>query len=198
MLAETIQTLGLSLQMVTCTLTACSRPAKETGLALNEGEQRSVSATFEAADDLLWQAEAGRLPQLGAITLDAPDRSARWSNSRSRQTGGAGRLSWCDSRTALLQSDRTRSPWPDQRRRRPRSRGRLSLRFDLTGGPITRHWEQWAKHAENAAVAAGLARGLATGLMGAFGELQDNVFEHSGRPASGLLAYGAATAPSNS
>ena len=29
--------------------------------------------------------------------------------------------------------------------------------------------------------------------MGALGELQDNVFEHSGRPDSGLVAYGAST-----
>ena len=27
--------------------------------------------------------------------------------------------------------------------------------------------------------------------MGALGELQDNIFEHSGRPATGLVAYGA-------
>lgn len=52
-------------------------------------------------------------------------------------------------------------------------------------------WEQWAKHAENAAVAAGLTKGLVAGLMGALGELQDNVFEHSGRAESGVVAYAA-------
>jgi anti-sigma regulatory factor (Ser/Thr protein kinase) len=52
-------------------------------------------------------------------------------------------------------------------------------------------WDQWAKHVENAAVAAGLAKGLIGGLMGALGELQDNVFEHSGRPESGVVAYAA-------
>ncbi len=52
-------------------------------------------------------------------------------------------------------------------------------------------WEQWAKHAENAAVTAGLTKGLVGGLMGALGELQDNVFEHSGRPQSGIVAYAA-------
>ena len=58
-------------------------------------------------------------------------------------------------------------------------------------GPGREVWDQWAKHAENAAVAAGLPRGLAAGLMGALGELQDNVFEHSGRPESGIVAYAA-------
>ena len=36
---------------------------------MNKGEQRCVSANFEAADDLLWQAVAGRLPQLPSLTL---------------------------------------------------------------------------------------------------------------------------------
>ena len=36
---------------------------------MNEGEHRRVSATFEAADDLLWQAVAGRLPLLPPLTL---------------------------------------------------------------------------------------------------------------------------------
>ncbi len=58
-------------------------------------------------------------------------------------------------------------------------------------GPAREVWDQWVKHAENSAVASGLPRGLAAGLMGALGELQDNVFEHSGRPESGLIAYAA-------
>ena len=36
---------------------------------MSEGQQRRVSATFEAADDLLWQAVAGRLPQLPPLIL---------------------------------------------------------------------------------------------------------------------------------
>ncbi|WP_354201944.1 hypothetical protein [Bradyrhizobium sp. JR4.1] len=52
-------------------------------------------------------------------------------------------------------------------------------------GPDEIAWEQWAMHAENAAVAAGLTKGLVTGLMGALGELQ----EHSGHPETGVMAY---------
>ena len=55
-------------------------------------------------------------------------------------------------------------------------------RFDLTTGADNALWDQWAKHAENAAVAGGLPRSLVIGLIGAIGELQNNVFEHSGRP----------------
>ena len=51
--------------------------------------------------------------------------------------------------------------------------------MNLSGADADRpNWEQWAKHAENAAVAAGLTKGLIGGLIGALGELQDNVFEH--------------------
>jgi hypothetical protein len=34
-------------------------------------------------------------------------------------------------------------------------------------------WEQWVNHAENAAVRAGISRGLTSRLMGALGELQE-------------------------
>ncbi len=65
-------------------------------------------------------------------------------------------------------------------------------RYDLDDGGSERPvWDQWAKHAENAAVGAGLAKGLTAGLMGALGELMDNVFEHSDRPETGLVAYAA-------
>lgn len=64
--------------------------------------------------------------------------------------------------------------------------------------PLVRHdptsqdqslWDQWAKHAENAAVAHNLPRRLVEGLLGALGELQDNVYAHSGRIETGLAAY---------
>lgn len=49
---------------------------------------------------------------------------------------------------------------------------------------------QWKKHVENQLVKNRFSRTFATGLIGAIGELQDNIFEHSGSPATGLLAYG--------
>ena len=67
-------------------------------------------------------------------------------------------------------------------------------RFDLSDGTADNLlWDQWAMHTENAAVAAGVPRHLSAGLMGAIGELRDNVVEHSGRPRTGLVAYGAGT-----
>lgn len=170
-----------------------ARGVPETGDVLNR-DARRVSASFEAADDLLWQAVAGRLRTLGAVTL-----------------GRSGRIG------PLVELAMAMAAWPDAYRTvtveppvfyqltRALGEGAISgagardragvfplSRFDPDGdGPERPVWDQWAKHAENAAVVAGLARGLAVGLMGALGELLDNVFEHSGRPESGVVAYAA-------
>lgn len=50
-------------------------------------------------------------------------------------------------------------------------------------------WEQWLLHAENAAKAKGFPAALVASLIGALGEMQDNVYEHSGAARTGLVAY---------
>lgn len=153
-----------------------------------------MTASFEAADDLLWQAVAGRLPTLGAITL--------------ARSGRIGPLVELAMATAAL-PDAYRSVMVEppvfhqvEQALRDGSISGAGARDRAGVFPLARvnpgradaerlAWEQWAKHAENAAVAAGLAKGLVAGLMGALGELQDNVFEHSGRPESGVVAYAA-------
>lgn len=52
-------------------------------------------------------------------------------------------------------------------------------------------WDLWTKHAENIGISLGLNRHLVAGLLGALLELQDNVYEHSGAPDSGVVAYAA-------
>lgn len=157
-------------------------------------EAHDVSASFEATDDLLWQAVAGRLPELGPVTL-----------GRSGRIGPLVELAMAiavlpDAYSAVM----VEPPVFHQIVRALRegavsgagARDRAGVfpvsRCNLDGdGPERLVWDQWAKHAENAAVAAGFARGFATGLMGALGELLDNVLEHSGRPESGVVAYAA-------
>ena len=156
-------------------------------------EAQRVSASFEAADDLLWQAGAGRLPNLGAVTLT--------------RSGRIGPLVELAMAMAILPDDyvavTVESPVFHQlicalkkgviggAGAHDRAGAFPLLRFDPNDGPERLFWEQWAKHAENTAVRAGLGRGLAVGMMGALGELLDNVFEHSGRPESGVVAYAA-------
>ena len=50
-------------------------------------------------------------------------------------------------------------------------------------------WEQWLLHAENTAKLKGLPAGLVASLIGALGEMQDNVYQHSGAAQTGLVAY---------
>jgi hypothetical protein len=160
---------------------------------LIEGEQRRVSATFETVDDLLWQADAGRLPHLPPLTLERSGRIGPLMEL------AIARLAARDAYRSV-----TIEPPVFNQIERGVAKGAISgagvhdragvfplSRYDLSAGAENAQYDQWMKHAENAAVAAGLARGLVAGLIGAMGELQDNVFEHSDRPASGLLAYGA-------
>lgn len=161
---------------------------------MEKGAPIQVAADFEAADDLLWQAVAGRLPKLGPVTL-----------GRSGKIGPLVELAIAI--VTLPEAYRAIVVEPPLFHQITRAiaegaiggagaRERAGVfplsRLDADiDGPGREVWDQWAKHAENAAVAAGLPRGLAAGLMGALGELQDNVFEHSGRPESGIVAYAA-------
>ena len=161
---------------------------------MNRNAPKQLQASFEAADDLLWQAMAGRLPDLGPLVLT--------------RSGLAG---------PLVELAMAVCAWPDRYRAvtiepllfrqvvNAVTDGVISgagahdragvfplSRIDPDGPHADRlAWAQWAKHAENSAVIAGLPRGLAGGLLGALGELQDNVFEHSGRPETGVAAYAA-------
>ena len=163
---------------------------------MNEGKHRRVSATFEAADDLLWQAVAGRLPLLPPLIL-----------VRSGFIGPLVELAIGRMATPEAYRGITIEPPIFHQIERALVDGTISgagardsagvfplTRFDPSNGNAENLlWDQWAKHAENAAVAAGLPKGLAAGLMGALGELQDNVFGHNGQPDTGLVAYGAST-----
>ena len=164
------------------------------GADVNKGRYRRVRATFEVTDELLWEAVAGRLPLSAPLTL-----------GRSGLIGplvelAIGRMAAPEAYRGITIEPpifrQIETALVDDMISGAGARDRAGVfplgRFD----PSNDHaenllWEQWAKHAENAAVAVGLPKGLVAGLMGALGELQDNVFEHSGRSESGLVAYGA-------
>lgn len=164
------------------------------GGKLNDGAPQRVAASFETADDLLWQAVADRLPKLGPIIL-----------ARSGRIGPLVELAMAIAAHPDAYCGVAVEPPVFHQVERALRDGLISgagahdragvfpLSHVNPGGTDAERlaWDQWAKHAENAAVAAGLAKGLVGGLMGALGELQDNVFEHSGRPETGVIAYAA-------
>jgi hypothetical protein len=69
--------------------------------------------------------------------------------------------------------------------------GVFPLRRHAPEGDGADQWSLWASRAEQAAVAAGFPKPIAAGVIGAMGELQDNVFRHSQKPDTGLAAYAA-------
>lgn len=155
------------------------------------GEEGSdaLAATFDVADDLLWQAEAGRLAARGAITV-----------GRSGRIGPLVELALATQATPTAYASVTVTPPFFDQALQGLAAGRISGggAHDIAGVfPLARldpagddsQWHQWASHAENAAVASGLGRSLVSGLMGALAELQENVYQHSGRPETGLVAY---------
>jgi anti-sigma regulatory factor (Ser/Thr protein kinase) len=50
-------------------------------------------------------------------------------------------------------------------------------------------WVRFGLSIQNAALAAGFKRGIAAQLVGAIGELQDNVYQHSQAPQTGLVVF---------
>ncbi len=149
----------------------------------------ALAATFDVADDLLWQAEAGRLADRGAITV-----------GRSGQIGPLVELALATRAMPTAYASVTVTPAFFGQVVQALVAGHISggsvrdvagvfplARLDPAGDDSL--WHQWVSHAENAAVASGLARRLVGGLMGALGELQENVYQHSGRPETGLVAY---------
>lgn len=148
-----------------------------------------LSATFENTDDLLWDAAAGRLASRAAMTV-----------GRSGQIGPLVELAW-GARTMpdAFHSVTITAPFfawltdaLDSGRISGAGSGDVAGIFPMSkfnpeeGNAL---WDQWASHAANAAERGGLSRGLVNGLMGVIGELQENVYQHSGRPESGIVAY---------
>jgi anti-sigma regulatory factor (Ser/Thr protein kinase) len=66
--------------------------------------------------------------------------------------------------------------------------GVIPLRPGLNEGE---EWIMWCHRAEQAAAAVGFTKGFAASVVGAMIELQENIYVHSQRPETGLVAYGA-------
>lgn len=150
----------------------------------------STRAEFSVTDDLLSEATHSRLPTHGAIAVEKSGRigpvveltfgSIQFADQyQSVSVNGAfsSRL-----RTALETGQPFGSGLND-----------CAGAFPLgENNPITTDesaWDQWTLHAENIAKKRGLNAHLIASLLGAMVELQDNVYEHSNAPRTGLVAY---------
>lgn len=149
-----------------------------------------VEACFDNSDDLLWQAARGQLSGRGPIRV-----------IRSGRIGPVVELMYArkamPAEYAQVMVEMPFARFVDDAISSARISG--GNHDDVAGVfPLGRHgagthaedlWEQWALHAQNAAVTRGLNRSLVDGLIGALIELQDNVYQHSEAPETGLVAY---------
>lgn len=150
----------------------------------------SINADFATADDLLREAAQGRLAGHGSMTIE---KSGRIGPSVEIALAS---LSYADQYSAvsinssfarnLVRALETRTPFGS-------NYNDCAGAFPLTAiNPVTAagtEWDQWTTHAENAAKGHGLSANLVAGLLGALVEIQDNVYEHSNSPETGVVAY---------
>jgi anti-sigma regulatory factor (Ser/Thr protein kinase) len=149
-----------------------------------------VPADFSVADDLLLEATHGRLANHTVIALKEVGRigpiveitfASIFHRQQYRRISFEG--TFAKHLSAALE------------KRSPFGSGYIDWAGAFPLGvinPVTAEapqWDLWTKHAENVAVSSGLNRHLVAGLLGALVELQDNIYEHSGAPDTGVIAY---------
>lgn len=152
----------------------------------------TTEARFDVGDDLIWQAAQGGLVSRGPIQLKRSGRIGPVVEVMfAREMLPAEyRLVTLDIPFAEFMDDAMSKALISGQRQEDKTGVFPLVRHDPLA-PTSALWDQWALHAENAAVANGFKRSLVSGLIGAMIELQDNVYEHSEAVESGLVAYAA-------
>lgn len=150
----------------------------------------TIRAEFAVADDILQEAVRGQLTGHGPIVIE---KSGRIGPTVELALAS---LQFADQYQAIAINGRFSASLRQAiQTRRPFGNGFHDVVgvFPLgTENPIVASgasWDQWIIHAENIAKTKGLNAQLVSSLMGAMIEIQDNVYEHSGAPHTGLVAY---------
>lgn len=153
-------------------------------------EPKSVIGNFAGVDELLAVAQAGALASLGPISVSRAGRIGPLVELASARRIYPACYAGIAAE-ALFATDLERAITAGAA-----SGHQYGARFGVfplaclgADGDPTDEWRLWFSRADQAAQAAGFASRTAAEIMGAFGELQDNVFRHSLAYATGLIAY---------
>jgi len=149
-----------------------------------------VEAGFDSSDDLLWQAIRGQLTNRGSIRVRRSGRIGpvvELMFARKAMPNEYAQVTIEVPFAGLAEDAMNRARISGGNRNDVA--GVFPLGRDGAGAHAEDMWEQWTLHAQNAAVGCGLNRSFVDGLIGALIELQDNVYEHSEAPGTGLVAY---------
>jgi hypothetical protein len=155
---------------------------------------QALVGDFDGADDLLGAAQLGSLAALGPVLVEKSGRiGPLFEIIRAREAcpDAFSDVSFRSPVVSAIEAARTESCASGL------SRGARFGVFPLAllphTGDLTDAWKLWASRADQAAKTAGFPDLVAAEIIGALGELRDNVFRHSRACASGLVAFAAAT-----
>ena len=153
-------------------------------------QARSLVGDFVGTDELLAMSQAGRLDGVGPIVVTRSGRigplvelaSARMHNP----------VAYAEVQVEAPFVAALQQTLADGAVSGVQQGARLGVfplaRLGPKGDP-TAEWALWFSRADQAAQAAGFANKMAAMILGAFGELQDNVFRHSQAYRGALVAY---------
>ncbi len=157
-----------------------------------EGPEQTLVGDFDAADELLFSAAAGELADLGPLRVQragliGPLIELVRGRQRYRDAFATVTLEapFVATIEAALECDVASGTDKGARA------GVFPLRRLGADGERTDLWRLWASRADQAALAAGFPARIAAEIVGALGELQDNVFRHSDASMTGLVAFAA-------
>jgi anti-sigma regulatory factor (Ser/Thr protein kinase) len=152
----------------------------------------SRDADFPLVDDLLWRARNGVEAAPGGLTITARHRIGPvvelW-NARVEQPGAYKSVS-CNGEFFDAVSAAKKHGDAIGLRRGARF-GVFPLRLQTVNGDEAL-WDLWRVRFQQAAEEAGFAKKDAQALVGALGELVDNIHVHSGAALTGLVAFNSA------
>jgi hypothetical protein len=165
---------------------------RELGVAEPRACYRELVGDFAAADDLLWAAQSGRLCGFGQVRVTRSGRIGPLIEiimGRQSDSVSFAEVKLLAPFAAVVERAMAGGDIPGEHYQA--RAGVFPLRRYLMDKDGADRWDLWASRAEQAAVANGFPKLLAAGIVGAMGELQDNVFRHSQKQETGLAAYAA-------
>lgn len=161
-------------------------------MATPAGQDHQLNGDFAGADDLLWAVQSGNLSTLGQVNVERSGRLGpliEMLMARRENPALFTQVRFAAPFASVIEDALDGSAIAGNGY--AARQGAFPLTQFAETGDGSDQWALWRSRAEQAAVAVGFAKPLAAAIIGAMGELQDNVLRHSRRPETGLIAFAA-------
>ena len=147
---------------------------------------------FDAADELLFAAANSELPDLGLVRVQRSGQIGplvELVRGRRRYPEAFASVALEAPFVAIIEAALDHDVVTGTAKNA--QAGVFPLRRLGADGERSDLWQLWASRADQAVLAAGFPARVAAEIVGALGELQDNVFRHSEASRTGLVAFAA-------